>query len=174
MIVCDYDEELDTAQIVLRPNRSWTWQANVYLVFSLMLISLTIGSVLTYQGYWLVLPFTVLEMCILLGCLYYCVRRTHITEVLTFSQHELVFERGVNKPTQRFALERYFARFFVKPARHPWYDKTLALRCRGLELEVGNFLILEEKDDLIRHLRQVIHRLEVSAAQHTSASSRSD
>ena len=125
-----------------------------------MAISLLIAAIFTARGFWVVVPFTVLEMSVLLGCLYYCVRRTHTTEVLRMSRDELVFERGINRPTQRFAFERYFTRFFVKPARHPWYGKKIELNCRGSALEVGNFLCNEEKDELVRELRDVIHRLD--------------
>ena len=61
---------------------------------------------------------------------------------------------------QRFSFERYFARFFVEPARHPWYRKKIELKCRDKALEVGHFLNDEEKDQLVRELRDIIHRLD--------------
>lgn len=158
MIACDIDG--DAACIVLRPNRSWTWRANTYFVGTLMTISLMIAAVFTSQGFWLILPFTVLEMAILLGCLYYCVRRTHTTEVLRLNRDELVFERGINQPTQSFSFERYFTRFFVRPASHPWYRKKIELKYRDKAMEVGNFLCDEEKDELVRELRGIIHKLD--------------
>ena len=109
MINAEFDENASRGQIVLKPNRSWTWRANTYLVGSLMVISGVVAGVFTVNGMWLILPFTVLEMSVLTACLYYCVRRTHTTEVLTLSKSTLVFERGVNKPTQRFDFDRYFS-----------------------------------------------------------------
>lgn len=160
MIACDFDADNAAALIVLRPNQSWTWKANTYFVATLMTISLVIAIAFTVQGFWMILPFTVLEMSILTGCLYYCVRRTHTTEVLRLSQEELIFERGIREPTQRFAFERYFARFMVEPARHPWYRKKIELKCRDKALEVGHFLNDEEKDQLVRELRHIIHELD--------------
>ena len=160
MIASDFDTDSAAACIVLRPNRSWTWRANTYFVGTLMAISLMIAVAFTAQGFWLILPFTVLEMSILLGCLYFCVRRTHTTEVLRLNRHELIFERGIHQPTQSFAFERYFTRFFVKPARHPWYRKKIELKYRDKAMEVGNFLCDEEKDELVRELRSVINKLD--------------
>lgn len=168
MIACDFDTETAAARIILKPNRSWTWRANSYFVATLMTISLIIAASFTAQGFWVILPFTVLEMSVLTAALYYCVRRTHVTEVLSLNQNELVFERGIRRPSERFAFERYFARFFVKPARHPWYRKKIELKCRDQALEVGQFLSDEEKDQLVRELRHIIHRLD-SAPPTSSA-----
>jgi len=165
MIISEFDHESVRGRIVIQPNHSWTWRANAYFVATLMVISLSIAVAFMLQGFWVILPFTVLELSVLLGCLYYCVRRTHIQEVLTFSPESLVLERGVNKPEQRLEFQRYFTRFFVKPARHPWYCKQVALRCRNSELEIGSFLSTEEKDDLIARLREMIHSLDAAGTR---------
>jgi uncharacterized membrane protein len=160
MISSAFDPNTTSGRIVLRPNRSWTWRANTYFVGTLMVISLTIGVAFTVQGMWVILPFTVLEMSVLFGCLYYCVRRTHMQEVLTFFPESLVLEKGINRPQVRLEFQRYFTRFFVRGPRHPWYRKQIALRCRDHELEIGSFLSGDEKDDLIRQLREMIQRLD--------------
>lgn len=162
MIACRYDQTDTSACIVLRPNRSWTWRANLYFIGTLMTVSLIMAGVFTSRGFWMILPFTILEISVLTACLYYCVRRTHTTEVLRLSREALVFERGVNRPTLRLEFERYFTRFFVQPARHPWYRKRIELKCRGRALEVGEFLADEEKDELVRELRSIIHKLDSS------------
>jgi len=164
MITSDFDQASVSGRIVLRPNQSWTWRANTYFVGTLMVISLTIAVTFTLQGMWVILPFTVLEMSVLLACLYYCVRRTHVQEVLTFSPESLVLERGINRPQLRVEFQRYFTRFFVLGPRHPWYRKQIALRCRDREMEIGSFLSSDEKDDLVRQLRDMIHRFEAPGA----------
>lgn len=160
MVAANFNEQTLCGQIVLKPNRSWTWRANTYFVASLMVVSLTVATVFTVNGMWVILPFTILELSVLSACLYYCVRRTHTTEVLTLSQSTLVLERGVNRPTQRFDFDRYFSRFLVEAATHPWYKKRINLRCRNQQFEVGSFLSNEEKDDLISQLRTMILRLD--------------
>ncbi len=160
MVAAQFDESATCGQIVLTPNRSWTWRANTYFVGSLMVISGIVAVVFTLNGMWLILPFTILEMSILTGALYYCVRRTHTTEVLTLSRSTLVFERGINRPTQRFDMDRYFSRFFIEAAKHPWYHKRVSLRCREQLFEVGSFLTDAEKDDLVSQLRAMIRRLD--------------
>lgn len=160
MIVSEFDQSSSVGRIVLRPNRSWTWRANAYLVATLMVVSGSVGVVFALQGMWLILPFTALEMGFLLGCLYYCVRRTHVQEVLTFSPEYLEVERGVRSPEVRTRFQRYFTRFFVRAPRHPWYCKRVSVCCRGTELEIGSFLNDDEKDDLVAALRNMIRQLD--------------
>lgn len=160
MITSEFDEQARIGRIVLRPNRSWTWRANTLFIGTLLVVSLSIGVAFTLRGLWVVLPFTVLELGILSGCLWYCVRRTHRQEVLTFSPEALVLERGILRPEQRIEFQRFFTRFFVKGPRHPWYDKRVAVRCRDQEYEIGTFLGGAELDDLIGQLRAMIRRLD--------------
>lgn len=165
MISSTFDPEAGRGTIVLRPNRSWSWRANVLLVGTLMAVSGSVATVFAYQGMWLILPFTFVEMSILLACLYYCVRRTHLTEVLTLSSRHVLFERGVGVPQKTHRFERFFARFLVEEPRHPWYRKRIALCCRGREVEVGAFLSNRERDDLISVLRDMIQRLDAAPAR---------
>ncbi|MEZ5560753.1 MAG: DUF2244 domain-containing protein [Pseudomonadales bacterium] len=160
MITSEYDSDRREGRIVLQPNRSWTWRANSYFVATLMIVSLAVATTFTLRGMWVILPFTVLEMSVLLACLYYCVRRTHVQEVLTFSPDALVLERGIRRPSVRLEFQRYFTRFFVRAPRHPWYRKQIALRSRDQELEIGSFLSSDEKEDLVRQLRHMIHQLD--------------
>ncbi len=160
MIALEFDAAERAGRIVIQPNHSWSWRANVWLVAVLAAVSGAIGLGFAWRGMWPVLPFAGLEVVVVLGSLYYCVRRTHTQEVLTFSPDMLLFERGVREPRVRRQFQRYFTRIFVRPPPHPWYRKRIALRCRGQELEIGSFLTSEEKDDLVSALRDMIQRIE--------------
>ena len=94
----------------------------------------------------MVLPFSALEMTALLACLYYCVRRTHEQEVLTFSVDELIVEKGHRAPEHTYHFSRFFTRFHVEPAAHPWYQDRIAVQMRDQRVEIGRFLTPEEKD----------------------------
>lgn len=162
MITSTFDPEARRGTIVLRPNRSWTWRANILLVGTLMAVSGSVATIFAYRGMWLILPFTFVEMSVLLGALYYCVRRTHRAEVLTFSAQHLVLERGIGIPQSVQRFDRFFARFLVREPRHPWYRTRIELRCRGQQTEIGAFLTGAERDDLVTVLRDMIQRLDGS------------
>ena len=174
MVDAYYDQEAGLGRIVLQPNRPWTWRANSYFVATLLGISLIIAMSFAMRGLWLVIPFSILEMTALLGCLYYCVRRATVQEVLTFSADELIVETGHRRPEhvyryQRFfsyislftfaMLMRFFTRFEVERPAHPWYEPRIEIRHREQRLEIGRFLRADEKRDLVGHLRNMIHLL---------------
>lgn len=160
MVDVELDNTMRRARIVLRPNRSWTWRANAYLVATLLAVSGMIGAGFAAQGLWMVLPFTALEIGVLTACLYYCVRRTHRQEVLTFSASELIVEQGHRRPERTHRYERFWTRVCVEPASHPWYSERVAVQSRGQQLEIGSFLNPDEKKDLIRHIRLIIRALD--------------
>lgn len=159
MVSADYDATSRTGRIILQPNRSWTWQANLVFLAGLALISLTIALIFLLGGYWMILPFTLLELAAVTAAFYWCVRATHRQEVLTFSEDELLIERGIRAPEQRHVFKRLFARIFVRRPRHPWYETRIAVRSHGREVEIGDFLNPDDKKALVTELRRMVDHL---------------
>ncbi len=149
-------------QIVLRPNNSMSWRATTYFLGTLMTISFMIAGAFTLNGYWVILPFTVLEMSVLGGCLYYIARRNHIQQVVRFSPEDVVIETGREHPEKRHHWQRFFTKILVNRGRYPWDPSRVTMRCRDEEQEIGSFLSSEEKDALVRDLRAM-----VAAADHS-------
>lgn len=160
MVSAEFDGERQTGHIILQPNHSWTWRANLYFLATLFVISFAIAMVFLMQGYWLILPFAGLEMLALTGAIYYCVRKTHRQEVLRFSQDELVIESGVNKVEEQHRFKRFFTRVHVQQPSGAQRTARIAIEERNHKVEVGEFLSDDEKKTLIRELRQMIRLLE--------------
>jgi uncharacterized membrane protein len=158
VVTAHFDERVRMGQIVLRPNRSWSWRSNTYFVTTLLAVSSVIALSFALRGYWMVLPFSALEMAALLGCLYFCVRRASQQEVLTFSIDELVVEKGHGRRERVYRFQRYFTRVMVEPPAHPWYQPRIAIVARNERLEIGQFLGADEKRRLVGHLRHMIHQ----------------
>lgn len=159
MISSTFDAASRTGRIVLQPNRSWSWRANLIFLAVLAVVSIAIGVSFLLRGFWMILPFNLLELAIVGSCLWHCVRRTHRQEVLTFSDDELLIEQGRDAPEQRHRFKRLFARFFVRRPRHPWYGTRVAVRSHGQEVEIGNFLNSDDKKELISALRRMVDAL---------------
>lgn len=160
MVTSEINSETGTVLIVLRPNQSWTWRANLWLVFSLLTVSVTIGTFFLLQRYWMILPFTLLEVSVVAACLYYCVRETHRQEVLRLCDDTVVLERGIRTPQESHRFERFFTRFSVSPPRYRGHLQTVALRCRNEETEIGSFLTADDKEELVRRLKEAVGFLE--------------
>lgn len=153
-------------QIVIRPNNSMGWQTARYFLATLMIISLTMATAFLLQGYWMILPFTLLEMTFLLGCFYYLIRRNQTQEVLFFAADQVVMEIGRNAPEVRYEWQRFFTKVLVETPRHPWYPSRVSLRYRDQEYEIGRFLNPEDKQTLIRELKRMVAAADAQQFAH--------
>lgn len=156
MVEAHIDESAHTGRIILRPNSSWSWRANLYLLYTLTAVSLTIAFGFLAMGAWVVLPYTIAELAVLFACIWYCVRQCRRQEVITISEHEVQIERGIETPTDQHNYHRIWAQFLVKPARHPWDPDIVSIRSHGEELELGSFLSRKDKHRLIAELRKMV------------------
>ena len=95
MVELDIDDTTQTGQIVLRPNASGTWRFNLYLLYTLMIVSGTVSVGFLIAGAWMILPFSIIEMGALAACMFYCNRQCHRQEVITVSDDLVSIEQGV-------------------------------------------------------------------------------
>lgn len=156
MILADIDDKTHTGRIVLRPNYSWTWRYNIYLLSTLLLISLAIGISFLMMGAWVILPFSILEMSVVLACMYYSVRQCSRQEVITVSEYEVRVEKGMKAPDETFSFQRLWSRFMVQPPKHRWDPAVVTIRSHGNDLELGSFLSRSDKEELISLLKRVV------------------
>ncbi len=155
MVESSIKPQLDEAQIVLRPNRSWTWRANLGLFYTLAAVSLTIGLSFLAKGLWLVLPFNVLELTVVFLCLRYLLRRTRQQEVITFTDDEVRIECGADAPERVTTFARHWARIQVTPAR-PSKRRRIAICSREREQDIGAFLNDDDQTLLVAELRRIV------------------
>lgn len=147
--------ELDEAHIVLRPNRSWTWRANLGLVASIGVISLLIGLSFLWHGVWMILPFNLLEVGLLYLCLRYLLRRTRQQEVITFTDDEVRVETGAVAPEKVTTFDRHWTQIHVIPGRYR-NRQRIALRSRERHQDIGSFLNDDDQKQLLQELRHLV------------------
>lgn len=142
--------------IVLRPNQSFSWQATKFFLGLLLCISLLIGSFFLAQGYWLILPFSVLEVSFVGACFYYLLRRAQWRQVIQMTPEQVHLSAGRSAPEQSYTWQRFFTKVTVTDQRHAWYPPRIHLQHRDEHVELGAFLNTQEKDELVGHLRRLI------------------
>ena len=157
MVEAHIDDNTRTGKIVLRPNRSWTWKANLYLLFTLFAVSITIGLGFLLAGAWVILPFSLIEMAAVSGCIYYCVRQCNRQEVITVTEHQVRIEHGIRSPERAWDYHRLWAHFLVQTPRHPGDSAIVSIRSHGKNLELGNFLNQQDKSILIAALKRLVN-----------------
>ncbi|HRY19251.1 MAG TPA: DUF2244 domain-containing protein [Candidatus Competibacteraceae bacterium] len=141
---------------VLRPNRSLSWRQTVMVFASFCVITLALVLPLVAMGFWPVLPFAGLELLAVGTGLYLVACRCHEREVICIAADTIRIERGRRKPEQSLTLARAWAHVVLKACPRQWYPSRLLIRVHGQTVEVGRFLVEEERRQLAKDLNRCL------------------
>lgn len=143
-------------RLILKPNRSLSWQGNKRFMVVISTISLGIAGWFAWLGAWLVLPFAGLELAALGFALYWVACQGLDTEVIIIDDDTVEICKGRRQVYSVTRLQRCWTRISLMPAYHEWYPNRLLIGSHGKHTEIGGFLSQPEKDSLVRELRQII------------------
>ncbi|WP_022948063.1 DUF2244 domain-containing protein [Methylohalobius crimeensis] len=143
-------------QWILRPNASLNRRQAKMLIGVMGLGMAAIGTGFALAGAWPVLPFSGAELWLLGYGLTRSMRESAIREIITLDREKLRIERAV-PDVERF---HEFLRAWV---RIEWSGPTRLNECgrlyvgsHGKQVEIGAFLIEEEKQALAQSLQQAL------------------
>ena len=159
MVKIDKDEAGSGFRVVLSPNCSISWRELVMFYILTCVVALAIGLFFTFQGFWLVLPFSGLEMLALGLCLYLTSRKVYRQEVITLERERTLIEKGVQQVDQSWEFETPWLRLIDHKSGPRDRHRKLAIGTHGNYVEVGNFLDKSEKDALAFQLKDCIIRV---------------
>ncbi len=157
MVETSINENTGLTTIVLKPNNSASWQFNMLILGSLAFILFFISAYYALLGLWLFFPFSGLEIFVLFTCLYLRARANNSTEIITFDQTTVVVERGRYHAEKSWKYHRLWTKIFVKQPTIRGYPKRIYIRSHGKELELGSFLNKQDKEILIKDLKNIIY-----------------
>jgi len=146
----------DHCELVIRTNQSMTWKENLIFLYLASAVAIIIAVFCAFLGFWLVLPFTGLEISLLAVCLYMVSRRTSVYEVVTIKDDKIIVERGWRRVEERKVFSRYWATVALRAPAHQWYASKLVIGSHGKQIEVGQYLVEEERVNLAETLAQLI------------------
>ena len=158
MVYSEFNPETGNGYIVLKPNNSATWRFNMMVVASLALLGTLISTFFLLQGLWLIAPFSGLEVLALLACLYLCARSNIQTEVIKFSPDKVIIEQGRTFAEKSWEYHRTWAKIFVRKHKRRGHPDQVVIRSHGQEVELGSFLNSDDKETLVKKLRNIIYR----------------
>ncbi len=159
MVRIGKDETGSGFRIVLSPNCSISWRELVIFYVITCVVALAIGLFFTFQGFWLVLPFSGLEMLALGSCLYLTSRKVYRQEVITLERERTLIEKGVQQVDQSWEFDTPWLRLIDHKSGPRDSQRKLAIGSHGNYVEVGNFLDNTEKDALAFQLKDCIIRV---------------
>jgi len=146
----------DHCELVIRTNQSMTWKENLMFLYLASALAMIIALFCAFLGFWLVLPFTGLEITLLTVCLYMVSRRTSVCEVVTIKDDQIIIEKGRRRVEERNVFSRHWVKVALSAPTHQWYASKLMIGSHGKHIEVGQDLIEAERVDLAETLAQLV------------------
>lgn len=125
---------------------------------------LLVSVVLAWRGFWLVLPFAGVELAALFVCIYVVSHACRRCQVVSVDGSTVVVEKGKERgrqagtggPDVRMAFARDWARVELVPASRRWHPRRLWIGASGKRVEIGEFLVDEEKVELAAQLKRML------------------
>jgi len=148
-------------RIVLTPNRSVSWPVLLRFYLLTCLLSFSIASLFVVLGYWVVLPFSGLEMLALGLGLYFACKKIYRQEVITVSRESIKVEKGFQTPHEVWIFDRHWVKIDTEKTMGYSHNIKIIISSHGKYIELGSFLIKAEKEALVFELNKgiILHGL---------------
>lgn len=162
MVTSDTCPDTSTHRVVIRPNRSLSWRQSLIFLGLISIPLVLISVVLAVQGFWLILPFAGLELAALYACIYLVSHACRRCEVVSISDSMVTVEKGRDRgrgntsggPQHRIEFARGWVRVELTKAVGRLHPSRLWIGASGRRVEIGDFLVDEEKVALAVKLRR--------------------
>jgi len=143
-------------RIILTPNRSISWPLLLRFYLFTCLMSFSIAGLFVLLGYWVVLPFSGLEMMVLGLGLYFTSKKIYRQEVITIDKVNIKIEKGAKNPAGTWIYGRHWVR--IESIKTAGYRKNIKIMIgsHGKYIEIGSFLTKQEKESLVFELNKGI------------------
>lgn len=153
MVESHIEPETGTGYVILLPNQSMSWRGNQLLLTAAGGV-LGLGAVaFSLAGFWVIAPFAGLEFVALTAAIYLTKLRQQHREVISFTDDEVLVQRGRHQPIEEIRFPRPWSRFVILPGAARSAPRRVVLRCHNRQVELAQSLNESDKDLLIAHLR---------------------
>ena len=148
-------EDGSIRRVVIRPNRSLTWEQTKIVYFCIASYTLAIAGVFAAMGFWPVLPFAGGEVAVLGIAFYVNALAGTSVQVVTVGGDVVKVEKERPGPRCEWSFQRAWARVDIDgPAGHG--SSRLVVRSHGKQVVLGEFLTETERKRLAATLAEVI------------------
>lgn len=137
----------------IRPNASFPRPGWRWLLLFLLLLSFAIALRLAWLGFWLVLPFTLLELGFLVWIIGLVRRQANYVERIRISGDKVQIAHLQKNHNRKWSFPLYWARVELKSPTHRWYPHKLLVGTSGQWIEIGQCLTDQERTDLAAAIR---------------------
>ncbi len=145
-------------RITLKPNQSLSWRALRLFLICFALLSGSIALAFLFLGYWMILPLAGAEFLIVSLCLWLCLKRSAVQEVITFSKSRIKIEKGSDVPSESYHWERFYTKLLVESSTSSLHRNRVWISHKNSKIEIGSFLTATEQERLVKSFSDLITR----------------
>lgn len=153
MVESHIEPETGTGHLILLPNQSLSWRGNQLLLTAAGTVLGAGALAFSLAGFWLIAPFAGLEFLALATALYVTKLGQQYREVISFTDNEVLIQRGRDQPVEEIRFPRPWSRFVILSGGNRFTPRRVMLRCHDRQVEVARALNESDKELLISHLR---------------------
>ncbi len=146
------------AQFVIQPNSALNRQHQPILYVLLVVICMGIALRLAFLGYWMVLPFAVLDMAGVGLVLYLITRNAAYRERIIVNRDYVVIRHVEKNNRQVWSFPVHWTQIRLEPPVYRGYLPRLLLGSKGKWVEIGRCLNQEERESLAKAIQAEIGR----------------
>ncbi len=140
-------------EFVIRPNSSYHPKTWIKVFVLLMVVCMSIALRFAWLGYWMILPFAVIDVLAFGLILHTVVRRSAYVERILIDDEHLEIQHIQKNQNARWQFPLCWTRVYLQSPKHRWYPHQLLLGSKGKWVEVGRCLSNEERLNLAGKLR---------------------
>jgi uncharacterized membrane protein len=150
------------ACIVIAPNCSLSVRGAVLFFLTACAPCFGIAGVLTFLGFWPVLPFAGLEMLLLGAALRISLARRNHRQTIVISESDVAVQSKIGKIDSEVVFPRHWAQVKLRRSTSRLHPSRLVIESHGRQCAVGDFLTEEERRGLYGKLNELIGRVNES------------
>ncbi len=156
MITTIEDEAIPETVVVVQPNRSLSWQANLWIIAGVAACSVLLALIFIIRGQWVVLVFIALQCCGLSYALYKVKWALERREVITVTDTTIKVEFGIRYAVRTVEFPLVWVQLNWQQDDNPLDVGKLSLRYYGEVTTLGQSLGRDEKKLLYLKLRELL------------------
>ena len=156
MISVKRSESGGCSSIELRPNPAMPAFERAVVMGLLAVVMLSMALVYVRLGFWPILPFAAIELGLLYWALSVSARRAKARDVIDCNPVELSVHRHRGSAQETVTMPAPWARLEWQPGLRHWHPSRLFLCSGSTRVQLGGFLLEDERQHLARLIREVL------------------
>jgi uncharacterized membrane protein len=149
-------------RIEIAPHCSLSVRGAGWFFASLALPTFTLAGILTFLGYWPILPVAGLEMAVLGWALKVSLERRHHRQVVTVAETDVCVSSRDREEFSEVVFPRHWAQVKLRRPVSGLHPSCLTIESHGRRCEIGSFLTEQERCGLATRLTRLIGRINES------------